>query len=846
MEHRLPTIATPRRYDLRIEPDLDRGTFAGSESVVVAVAEPVSELVMNSAGLAVRDASVRGASGHVPAAGIVEDADAERITIRFAAPLAPGEWTLRLSFAGAFSKDLHGFYASTWTDESGRDHPLAATQFESTYARRAFPCWDEPAFKAVFGVTLVVPDGLAAISNAAIASEAPAGPGRRAVTFADTIPMSTYLVAFLVGRLVSTEPAMVGSTPVRVWSVPPKARLAPYALGVAAFSLDFFERWYGIPYPGGKLDLVAVPDFASGAMENLGAVTFRETALLVDEATATHGEQERVADVVAHEIAHMWFGDLVTMGWWNGIWLNEAFATFMEMLAVDAWRPQWRRWDSFAVSRAGALLVDGLRSSRPIEFPVAAPRDCDAMFEGLTYDKGAAVLRMFERHLGEDTFRAGVRTYLDRHRLANTETGDLWRALGEAAGVPITAMMDGWVFRPGYPLVEVREAPGGVELEQRRFLYLADEADGANAERWHVPVAIRGSAAGRPFESRVMLSADRACVSLPGQIDWVVANAGGHGFYRAGYSPALFEKVGAAMPSLEPSERFCVASDAFALVQSGAAELAPFLDATALFRDEDDRNVWSAVVGSLAYLYRLVPDEDRPGIEALVRDRLGRAFGRMGWVPRPGEDEVRRGLRGDLLRALGTLGNDAEIQARSRDVLARPEAHDPDVVASCVPVVARCGGEREYEEFLRRVRESRSPQDEHRYLFGLAGFRPPALVERTLASCLGGAVRSQDAPYVLRSMLASVAARRAAWRFLTARWDEIRAAWPSNAVRRMLEGVAWLVEPDLEDEVEAFFRSGRVELGTRVADQYLEQLRVAVRLRTRAGGALSAYLRDPT
>src|SRR5262244_2214803 len=312
---------------------------------------------------------------------------------------------------------------------------MAATQFEATDARRAFPCWDEPSFKAVFAVTLAIDPALTAVSNTAIVSETSEN-GHKVVRFADSIVMSTYLVAFVVGEVEATDAVPVGRTSLKVWCVPGKKHLARFGQEIGAASLAFYEDYYGLPYPGDKLDLLAIPDFAAGAMENLGAITFRETALLVDERQATHAEQERVADVVAHENAHMWFGDLVTMSWWNGIWLNEAFATFMEMLAVDAWKPEWHRWTSFGVSRAAAFNVDGLWTTRPIEFPVHAPRDADAMFDVLTYEKGASVLRMLEQYLGPEVFRAGVRRYLRAHAYQNADTGDLWSALGEAASAP--------------------------------------------------------------------------------------------------------------------------------------------------------------------------------------------------------------------------------------------------------------------------------------------------------------------------------------------------------------------------------------------------------------------------
>ncbi len=410
-----------------------------------------------------------------------------------------GQWRLKLTFSGTLNDKLRGFYRSKYKNREGEWRWLAATQFEATDARRAFPCWDEPAFKAVFSSTLVVDPALQVVSNTAVAEERVEN-GKKVVRFADTIPMSTYLVAYIVGELEATEAVMVGATPLRVVVRAGQAGAdAPSAGRSAPSRWAYFEEYYGRKYPGDKLDLIAIPDFAAGAMENLGAITFRETALLVDEATATHAERERVADVVAHENAHMWFGDLVTMSWWNGLWLNEAFATFMEMLAVDAWKPEWKRWTTFGVSRSSALSVDGLRSTRPIEFPVEAPKDADAMFDVLTYEKGASVLRMLEQYIGPAVFRDGVRRYLDRHAFGSTETADLWRALGEASELPIPEVMDGWIFHPGYPLIDVeRTAENRVVLRQRRFLYLGDEPGPAEEPVWRTPVQLRFHGGRRP------------------------------------------------------------------------------------------------------------------------------------------------------------------------------------------------------------------------------------------------------------------------------------------------------------------------------------------------------------
>ncbi|HUG36237.1 MAG TPA: M1 family metallopeptidase, partial [Candidatus Limnocylindrales bacterium] len=713
----MPTTVVPSRYDIRLEPDLDAATFAGEETVTVTVREPVSEVLLNAAELAIQAVSAEPAGGadgaRIEGTAALDEAN-EHARLIFPTPLAPGEWRLTLRFTGILNDRLHGFYRSTYKGASGASHTIAATQFEATDARRAFPCWDEPACKAVFAVTLVVPERLAAVSNTRVVGEEPGSPGKRIVRFADSIRMSTYLVAFVVGELVATEPVMVGATPLRVWCVPDKLPLTRFALDVGTFTLDFFERYYGVAYPGDKLDLLAIPDFAAGAMENLGAITFRETALLVDEAQASHVELERVADVVAHEIAHMWFGDLVTMAWWNGIWLNEAFATFLEMVAVDAWKPQWQRWITFGVSRAAAMGVDGLRSSRPIEFEVRAPRDCEAMFDLLTYEKGASVLRMLEQHLGPEVFRDGVRLYLERHRYANAETGDLWKALGDASRQPIPEIMDGWIFQPGYPLVTVEQDEQGLKLSQRRFTYL--DGDGSSEDgvtRWKVPIAIRASVKRGYVDKRVLLDGDDVQVSLPAKADWVVANAGGHGFYRVRYEAGLLNRMTRSLTNLQPIERFNVMSDALALAQAGVMRATQYLDLTARFTAETDRNVWTVLIGSFGYVNRVIAEGARPGLEALVRKRVGPLVETLGWESEPGESELTRQLRADLLRARGTLGRDSEIAARARSLYARYQDDegvlDANVLPAVIAVLAAHGGEREYDEFLERFRTARTP-----------------------------------------------------------------------------------------------------------------------------------------
>jgi puromycin-sensitive aminopeptidase len=411
--HRLPSFVVPSHYRINLEPNLDEATFAGTVEIEVEVGQRTENIQINSADLEISSAVILDAvGGEIVASGIEHDEDMERATLSFDSELATGPYTIVAKFTGVLNDLLHGFYRSVFTDDDGVEHTIATTQFESTHARRAFPCFDEPAFKASFGVTLVVPVDEFAVSNGPDISTTDLGDGRKSILFEDTMVMSTYLVAFIVGPFEATDPVDVDGVPLRIVHPIGKGHLTDYSLEAGAFALKFFSEYYGIPYPGQKLDMVAVPDFAFGAMENLGCITYREVLLLVDKSRSAEPELLRVADVIAHEIAHMWFGDLVTMEWWNGIWLNEAFATFMATMCSDNFNADWGRWNQFSLERSMAFDVDSLANTRPIEVEVNSPVDAEAMFDLLTYEKGGSVLRMLEQYLGEQEFRDGISYYL--------------------------------------------------------------------------------------------------------------------------------------------------------------------------------------------------------------------------------------------------------------------------------------------------------------------------------------------------------------------------------------------------------------------------------------------------
>ncbi|MGH7842583.1 MAG: M1 family metallopeptidase [Candidatus Binataceae bacterium] len=844
LEHRLPTTITPERYELRLTPDLVAFSFAGEEKIAIRVHAATAEIVLNALELTLDEATAERGGKALHATRIELEAARERAHLHFAEALEPGEWTLRIKFNGILNDKLHGFYRSQYTDAAGKTHKLATTQFEATDARRAFPCWDEPALKAVYGVTLVVDEGLSALSNAGIKSERALGGGKKEIVFKDTIRMSTYLLAFIVGEFEATDPVDAG-TPLRVVHVPGKRALTPWAAQIGAFSLKFFADYYDIPYPGDKLDLIAIPDFAAGAMENLGAITFRETALLADENTASRAELERIADVVSHENAHMWFGDLVTMKWWNGIWLNEAFATFMEMLAVDAWKPQWKRWDSFGVSRAAAMAIDALKSTRSIEYTVLSPEDCRSMFDILTYEKGAAVLRMLEQYLGAEQFRQGISRYLKKHQYANTETGDLWDALQESSGHPVRSMMDTWIFQQGFPVISVSAAPDQKSLRfaQRRFFYLPPE--NAETQLWHVPLIVRVRTDQGVSTHRVLMTGAEATLELPGKVEWALVNENGSGFFRVRYAAELLRALTTNREELHPIERFGLVSDTWAATVAGLTPLSEFLTMARLFGDETDINVWRAILGAFNYLDMIVTDAQRPQLAETIRAVAGPAAIRLGWQARQHDDELTRQLRGNLMSMLGTLGEDSTIQRKAGELYAEwsrnPGSADRDLVPALIAILAHSGDSARYQEFKQHFKSARTPQEEQRYLFSLAGFPLPEVLRQTMEMTLNGEVRTQNAPFLMHSLLYNSIARYEAWDFVRKNWDGMIDKYPDSALPRMCEAIVGLL--DRQPEVNAFFEQHKVRLGNKIIDQHLERLAVAVEFRRREGPALEAALR---
>ena len=839
---RLPTRAVPRHYTIELEPDLEDATFAGRVAIDIDITEPAGEIVLNAAELSILSARLVTAGNETVDLESALDAESERLTLcrrGAGGDFGPGPARLDITFNGVLNDQLHGFYRSTYTDGAGATHTIATTQFESTDARRAFPCFDEPALKATFATTLVVDEGLLAVSNTAETGRERLDDGRVRVSFAPTMVMSTYLVAFVVGPLEATEATDCGGVPVRVIHRPGRGDQTAFALDVAAHALEWFTGYYGLPYPSDKLDLVAVPDFAFGAMENLGCVTFREVLLLVDPEAASQPELQRVAEVINHELAHMWFGDLVTMAWWEGIWLNEAFATFMETACTGAFRPEWQVWSTFCRSRASALSTDALANTRAVEYPVHSPAEAEDMFDVITYEKGAALVRMLEQYLGPETFQAGVRLYLRRHAYANTQTEDLWSALADASGQPVGQIMDGWIHQGGFPAVSAAATEHGLEVSQRHFTLDPTRADD---RRWAVPLLLRvQEPGGDRRELRLLLDQPRRTLTA-GAAATVTLNSGASGFYRDDPGTEALAAIAAAGPGDRTApERHGLVDDAWAATLAGTLDAPSFLDLVLRgFVAERDLTVWQAMAGALAHLRRLLDGEaDRRFCELAV-SVSDAAASEVGLDPPAAgrEDERTSELRATLVHLRGATADHAATIEACRQRLDHP---DPTLAAAALSVVAAHGDAHDFARIRQRFEDASDPQTEQRHLAALADFGDPELVRTILEGTLDGSVRTQDGPYLIRRALANRRCGPDAWDFLSGHWDRLLAILPTNySLARMLEGVTALDRTELATRVHDFMAEHPLPQGAKQVAQHLERLDVNVALRARESGRLAA------
>ena len=841
----LPANVRPVKYRMTLQPDLGNFTFKGEQTVDIEIVTPTARIEMNAAELEISDVTFRRNGASQPAQSVALDEGSETVTIDFGRTLSQGPAQLEMRFTGTLNDRLVGFYRSEYQDNEGQTRHLATTQFEPTDARRAFPCWDEPARKAVFDVTLVFDDSLQAVSNTPIVEESSPGPGPglRSVRFGETPIMSTYLLAFVVGDLVSIEADAADGTRIGVWTTRGKENQAGFALDTSVKLLSYFNDYFGIPYPLPKLDHIAVPDFAAGAMENWGCITYRETALLVDPENSSAGTRQRVAEVVAHEMAHMWFGDLVTMEWWDDLWLNESFASWMGTKSVDWLFPDWEMWTQFVnMDTNRALSLDGLKNSHPIEQEVKNPAEVSQLFDAISYSKGGAVLRMLEDFLGAETFQGGLYRYLKANEYGNARTQDLWAALEEESGQPVTDIMDSWVKQTGYPVLRVEAARSAsdvqVSLSQERFVYdrlLGDEEP--NPEVWQVPVSISSPGAG---PAATVMDAKETVVTLPVASpanDWYKVNAGQTGFYRVNYTSEDWERLAPAISAqqIPATDRLGIQNDAYALSRAGLLPITRFLELAGSYAGETDASVWSDLASNLRDIEQLIAGEPvHPAYQRFGRELFGPAARRAGWTPRPTDGHLDSLLRSTVLGQSGSY-NDEETLARAGDLfrqyLENAETVHPDLRGIVFSLAAQ-GGDRTTYDQLWELEERTSMQEEKiRLLLAMSRFQDVALLNDTLEGSLSSRVRSQDTITVVAGVAANPMGRMPAWEFVKNNWAEFDRRYGGGGfgLMRLVSIVNSFTTDEQRADVEQFFANHPAPAAERTIRQALERMRLNIR-----------------
>jgi aminopeptidase N/puromycin-sensitive aminopeptidase len=841
---RLPEVARPDNYKLSFTPDLDKATFEGEETISIHVLKPTSEITLNSAEIDFHDVSITS-EGATQKAKVTPEKEKEMVVLAVDKPIAAGPATIHITYSGILNSEMRGLYLGK--DEQGRKY--ASTQFEATDARRAFPSFDEPDYKATFDITTVADKGMVAISNQKVVSDTP-GPGdKHTVHFATTAKMSSYLAALVVGNFEYVEGEADG-IPIRVYATTGKKEMGRFALEIATDVLKYYDNYFGIKYPYGKLDLIGIPDFSAGAMENTGCITFREILLLADEQKTSVDLKKTIASVIAHEMAHQWFGDLVTMKWWDDIWLNEGFATWMETKPQQTIKPDWNTRLDEVSGAAGTMNVDSLANTRPIHQAAETPGQILELFDGIAYGKAGAVLDMLEAYLGPDTFRAGVNAYLKQHQYGNATASDFWDAQAKTSKRPVDKIMPTWVTQAGLPIVNVKTQCSGdstnVTLSQHRYYYDRNKFNEPNDQLWQIPICMKGSAS--TTAKCELLTKKEETFTLPGCSKWVLANAGATGYYRVGYQPdAVRALANDAESKLTPGERISLQTDIWASVRVGREPVGDYLAIAQGLQPDRNSAVFSDVLGQLDFIGRyLVSDGDRDSYRAWLQNYLSPAMKEVGWEPKSGETDGQKTLRSRLFHSLGYDARDPETLAEARKVadkaMADPSSVDHQFVRGAFALAALNGDAEFYDRLMAALKNPKSPEEYYTYFFTLPDFSDPKLLERTLEYAVSSDVRSQDALGLVTSVLANPAGQQLAWDFIRQHWSDIEKAGGPFASSEVVRATSVFCDSALRDQVTDFFAAHHAEGAERSYKQSIERINNCVDLKSHQESQLASWL----
>lgn len=806
---RLSKFVIPKKYKISLAPNLANFTFSGKETIDVELLKSTKQVVLHSVDLKIKAANAK----------VSYNKKTETATLTFIKALPKGNHKLKLEFEGILNDQMRGFYRSKYLIGK-KEYHMAVTQFESTDARRAIPSFDEPDKKAVFEIELIVPNDHIAISNTIETEVLEHENGYKTFKFSPSPKMSSYLLAFIVGKFEHIEKKTKSGVRVRVFVTPGKKSQADFALSTAAKILDYYENYFGIKFPLPVLDLIAIPDFASGAMENWGAVTYRETALLVDEKLSSTANKQWVALVIAHELAHMWFGNLVTMEWWTHLWLNEGFASFIEYLAVDHIFPKWKVWTQFVfMDHARALELDGLENTHPIEIEVLHPKDISEIFDAVSYSKGASIIRMLASYLGEKDFQKGLQFYLKKHKFANAKTEDLWKALEKISGKPVGKVMKNWTGKPGYPLIGVSRQGKKIILEQKRFFSSPISANKTKDKTlWSIPVDFISD----KKIPAVLLNKKSISINVD---SWIKINPGETSFIRVNYQPELLETLSTKIDKLSTEDRFGLIRDTFSLAQSGQIKTSDVLKLMQSYKGEEEYIVWTQIISNIVALNNLFSKEKfYEDFRAYSRELLSGIVEKVGWEKEDGEEHGASLLRPMALSAIGKMGDKATIE-KAKKLFKNYKNLDPDLRGVVYSLVAENGEETEYKKLMSMYLNEPMQEEKDRIFRALCFFKDKKLIKQTLDFAFSDKVRSQDQFKAISFVFGNSLGKEIAWEYVKRNWKIIAEKFQGGHLySRFIQPAALFTDKKYAVELEKFFKKESHEGLERTIAQIVEQI----------------------
>nr|POE63591.1 aminopeptidase 2 [Quercus suber] len=859
----LPKNVKPLHYDLTLEPDLEKFTYEGHVTIELDVVEDTKSISLNTFEIDILETKVTSGSNTISSSPKISyNDDTQTTKVEFDQTIPAGsKATLYHKFTGTLNNNMAGFYRSSYKTESGEEKYMATTQMEATDARRAFPCFDEPALKASFTVTLIADDNLTCLSNMDVSGEKTvdsqmAGKKRKAVSFNKTPLMSTYLLAFIVGELKVYEDTTTFRLPVRVYCTPDKnIEHGKFSAELGARTLAFYEQEFASEFPLPKMDMVAIPDFSAGAMENWGLVTYRVVDLLLDEKSASANTKQRVAEVVQHELAHQWFGNLVTMDFWDGLWLNEGFATWMSWYSCNKFYPEWKVWQGYVTDNLqSALGLDSLRSSHPIEVPVKRADEVNQIFDAISYSKGSCVIRMLSKYLGEDVFMEGIRRYLKKHAYGNTQTGDLWAALSDASGKDVERIADIWTKNIGFPVVSVTEdaANNTIHVKQNRFLRTADVKPEEDKTLYPVFLGLRTKDG---VNEELTLNAREGNFKVP-DLDFYKINADHSGIYRTSYTPERLQKLGenAKAGLLTVEDRAGMVADAGALTAAGYGKTSGLLSLLKGFDTEPDFVVWdelTARVGAIRAAWIFEDQKTKDALKAFQRDLVSKKAHSVGWTFKDSDGHLEQQFKSLLFGSAASAG-DEKAKAAAFEMFEKFTAGDrnaihPNLRGGVYAVVLQYGGEKEYNAIVKEYETAKNADERNTALRSLGRASDPKLIQRSLAYSFSKEVKEQDLYLPLAGLRAHKEGIEALWAWTKENWDELIKKLPPSL--SMLGSVVSMATSGFANkvqlaDVEKFFQAKGTKGFDRNLAQSIDAVNAKISWIERDGDDLKTWLKE--